>query len=894
MLFAAILLISSGNAWGHTGTFTKITSLSDLTDGYYVIAGNSGTFNSAMKANSGSNYYDVGPVTVASNSISNPADIYVWQIATYNGHKTIRNVDDDNYVSYSGSGNSAQLSISATNANQHWDFALQSSGVFRCLSVGTSGRSLQYNSSSPRFACYTNTQQDMVLYKLVPSCTPATTLGTFDLGSTVAKTTNDGSFTNAFTLGQNTSAPVYTSTVPAVATVDAATGEVTIAGAGTTTIKATQADDGTYCETEVSYTLNVTPYAVPTAAVQGHNSGSGDQQAPEQPAAIYLGDQGLTFGCMSWANWDGNWPIWKLIISPNANLTAPIYNGGWSAASNNEHRQSTSGQFTEAGTFYWGIQIDYQGDKPMAWYGKDITGNDWQNLYSIAHSELTLTVLPLENPALCSATSASTTTITLSATEWLGREMMIVRYPAGAPATAPSNGTSYSAGAALGAGKVLFCGFGEGNTEADSKTITDDGESGDPLTAGTSYDYYFYSVNYNYYSAGEKRSATTPLIFDANPAVGAWMLVSAPLASWVASDFAFGGNPLVYVQTMTSNTSNTITWTPCTGTAPFAQGEGFAYKVNAAIPADFTGMKTLTGSAAATSFTKTIPAASSQKYSLLGNPFNETIRFADFTGGSNNNVFKPAGYYELKSDGTYQVGDGTVEPWRGFLVLNLNGGAVYFDIDFINGSGLPGVPAMPEAKITLTSINENGSNYAYLMNNENGQTSVGNYDLNYINADALDYPQVYTLKENTKLGINTVNTNDAVIPVGILAGYNGQTTLNLQGMNTYACNVILKDNATGQQINLTGMANYDYVYFNQGSSDSRFELVLNSRVPTAVTDNATAYITVFSQNKSVEIISSEMLDTVEIYGLIGNLVYAQRNVNATTMTPELCNAKSQC
>src|SRR5690606_25672580 len=85
--------------------------------------------------------------------------------------------------------------------------------------------------------------------------------------STVNKTTADGPFTNAFTT-DNSSAPVYSSSDTNVATVNSATGEVTIAGVGSTTISVTQTADATYCAVSSSYVLNVTS-AAPSLAISG-------------------------------------------------------------------------------------------------------------------------------------------------------------------------------------------------------------------------------------------------------------------------------------------------------------------------------------------------------------------------------------------------------------------------------------------------------------------------------------------------------------------------------------------------------------------------------------------------------------------------------------------------
>ena len=72
---------------------------------------------------------------------------------------------------------------------------------------------------------------------------------------TITKTFGDAAFTNTLT-NTNGVAVTYSSTNENVATV-ANNGQVTIVGAGTTTIKATWAGNATYCEAEASYTLTV-------------------------------------------------------------------------------------------------------------------------------------------------------------------------------------------------------------------------------------------------------------------------------------------------------------------------------------------------------------------------------------------------------------------------------------------------------------------------------------------------------------------------------------------------------------------------------------------------------------------------------------------------------------
>ena len=74
---------------------------------------------------------------------------------------------------------------------------------------------------------------------------------------TVDKTFGDPVFTFTPTGGLGTGAITYQSSVPAVATIAATSGEVTIITAGMTTITATKAADTIYNEATASYTLSV-------------------------------------------------------------------------------------------------------------------------------------------------------------------------------------------------------------------------------------------------------------------------------------------------------------------------------------------------------------------------------------------------------------------------------------------------------------------------------------------------------------------------------------------------------------------------------------------------------------------------------------------------------------
>ncbi|MDR2653632.1 MAG: Ig-like domain-containing protein, partial [Prevotellaceae bacterium] len=144
-----------------TDKYVKITSLTDLTDGYYVVTGNG--YTNAMTA-TGTNYLNITAVTPVNDTIVNPDASIVWEIKADNGKYTVSN--GTNYVAYYGSGNNAYL-VTTLNDSSRWNIAYTTEFVF--TNAKTPARYLQYNSNSgqQRFACYLNSQKNISLYKLV-------------------------------------------------------------------------------------------------------------------------------------------------------------------------------------------------------------------------------------------------------------------------------------------------------------------------------------------------------------------------------------------------------------------------------------------------------------------------------------------------------------------------------------------------------------------------------------------------------------------------------------------------------------------------------------------------------------------------------------------------------
>jgi hypothetical protein len=166
------------NGWGqynNIGVFTKINSLSNLTDGYYVIVNSGDGF--AMN-NTYTSFLGNTAITPSSGNITNPSSNIVWKIESNGSGYTIFNNIISKYISYSGTANDLQITSTITSNNQRWNFSY-SSNVFSIINLQLNTRILQYNSGSPRFACYASAQQKLLLYKLNPTITGAASTSQF-------------------------------------------------------------------------------------------------------------------------------------------------------------------------------------------------------------------------------------------------------------------------------------------------------------------------------------------------------------------------------------------------------------------------------------------------------------------------------------------------------------------------------------------------------------------------------------------------------------------------------------------------------------------------------------------------------------------------------------------
>ena len=360
--------------------------------------------------------------------------------------------------------------------------------------------------------------------------------------------------------------------------------------------------------------------------------------------------------------------------------------------SNKDVRRDIGGfQFTATGTWYAvGRAKANSGD---AWTYAD--EGTWSNETTLTASTSLkacpfFTVNALSNPSSCTA-SISGTTASLGWTKFTGTStynVMIVRYAKNATPTAPTNGTAYTLNQSIGTGTVVYA------TNTGSNTTN-------AVTAATDYDYYFYSENWSYYSAGQKITALAPTVpvitsFSASPNNGTSTtgyigstvtitgtnLAGATKVTIGGTDIATTGSTSTTATFIATSAVGTITVTATSGTST-ASGTAYAnagYITNAntdwntastwlggAVPAaaanvTIAGNITLNGAATNTTFTNvTINASSGITFGASG---ALTVSGALTNGGSvvmtSGGTLNMGASSTFTNNATFTYGTGTV------------------------------------------------------------------------------------------------------------------------------------------------------------------------------------------------------------------------------------------
>ena len=234
--------------------YTKVESDDQIADGgeYLIVAEENSKAAGPYNDSGNTKYYDAESVTIEGGKISiqtENASVFTLEAGEVAGQYYIKD-QMGLYLTWN-SGNSLERS------DEKYLWTVKANEI---TSVETPARTLRYNSSSPRFACYTSGQKAITLYvdktTIVELADPELS---FEGDATINVNWADIAAFTAPTLNNPHNVTVtYSSSDTDVATVDSATGEIEFVGDGTTVITATSAKTAEYKAGSAQYTLVVT------------------------------------------------------------------------------------------------------------------------------------------------------------------------------------------------------------------------------------------------------------------------------------------------------------------------------------------------------------------------------------------------------------------------------------------------------------------------------------------------------------------------------------------------------------------------------------------------------------------------------------------------------------
>ena len=135
---------------------------------------------------------NIGTATERTNGIPNGIEgTYVLTIEAGTANNSYSFKNGSNYLSWPSGSNNLYTSTTKDNASS-WTINTSTDGNFKFANVGTTSRILQFNSSSPRWACYTSSQSAFQIYKQSTAAGTATYITTCTTETVVTLDPNEG------------------------------------------------------------------------------------------------------------------------------------------------------------------------------------------------------------------------------------------------------------------------------------------------------------------------------------------------------------------------------------------------------------------------------------------------------------------------------------------------------------------------------------------------------------------------------------------------------------------------------------------------------------------------------------------------------------------------------
>jgi predicted outer membrane repeat protein len=177
--------------------------------------------------------------------------------------------------------------------------------------------------------------------------------------------------------------------------------------------------------------------------------------------------------------------------------------------------------------------------------------------------------------------------------------------------------------------------------------------------------------------------------------------------------------------------------------------------------------------------------------------------------------------------------------------------------------------------IRLNISNGVNTDQTAIVFNANAGNGFDSYDSEKMSNNNAEIPEIYTLIENNKMVINSLNqvSADLEIPLGITVGTAGRYTIFASEINNIPFPVILKDNTEGVEFDLTDGSSYEFTSDLSGNV-GRFTLTF-SRVLTGFSSIEIPEFQVYAKGNRITIAGVKNSSLVQVVNIAGRKLHTQ-------------------
>lgn len=372
-----------------------------------------------------------------------------------------------------------------------------------------------------------------------------------------------------------------------------------------------------------------------------------------------------------------------------------------------------------------------------------------------------------------------------------------------------------------------------------------------------------------------------------------YSLVCSPVTNATISSTVFSNT------TFQSFNEPTQTWQNLAANSILQSGKGYLINCNSNKKIEFSDTVIANGNIGFNNLTFSNNAGTNipNGFNLVGNPYTSAVDWNNTNWTKTNidaSIYTFDGVNYVSWNGEIgSLTDGIIPSLQGFFVkANANNPVLVMPDTARLHNSQPFYKSSPNSLNELLIVKATGNNYndvAYINFNSNASAQFDTeYDA-YKLFGISDAPQIYTIlpSNNTNLSINVMDSvkPGLSVPIGFKAGVAGVYSLSFNNQSSFApaINMYLEDTKTNTITNLRNTPDYSFTS-TPGDNPNRF--VLDFFNPTAIDENSTVNVNIYSFNKQLVVQFDKNAENSKmiVYNLLGQVVKELVLNGSTTFT----------